>query len=415
MSNTTLQADVVAKAALAILENELGWVNKLYREHEGEYSKNVNGYKVGDTIRIRRPADFTVRTSATLATQDVIEGYTTLVVDQQIGVDFSFSSTDLTLKIEDLSQRVIKPAMSSIINHMANDVATKMYQGTYNWAGTAGQTINSFADFAKGPERLDEMTVPQDGRLALLSPADYWGLVSAQTGLFNGSMVSDSFKNGTLSMIGNVNTYMTAVAPSHTNGTADNTTPLTDGNTQEVTYDTAKNSWTQTIITDGWDSSSTLTAGTVFTIDGVYMVNPKTKASNGILQQFVVTANVTANETTTADTTLTIAPPIIVTGAHKTCTYSGNFDGRTITVVGSASTAYRQNMVFHKNAMALAMVPMELPSGAYGAARESYKDMSVRVIPIYDGTNDVSKWRLDLLYGRKLLDPRLITRLSGSA
>jgi len=41
--------------------------------------------------------------------------------------------------------------------------------------------------------------------------------------------------------------------------------------------------------------------------------------------------------------------------------------------------------------------------------------MSVRVIPIYDGTNDLSKWRMDLLYGRKLLDPRLITRLSGSA
>ena len=58
-----LQADVVAKAALAILENELGWVNKLYREHEAEYSKNVNGYKVGDTIRIRRPVQPAQRVS----------------------------------------------------------------------------------------------------------------------------------------------------------------------------------------------------------------------------------------------------------------------------------------------------------------------------------------------------------------
>lgn len=415
MSNTTLQADVVAKASLAILENELGWINKLYREPEAEYSKSVNGYKVGDTIRIRRPADFTVRTGATLSTQDVIEGYTTLVVDQQIGVDFSFSSTDLTLKIEDLSQRVIKPAMSSIINYMANDVATKMYQGAYNWAGTAGQTINSFADFAKGPERLDEMAVPLEDRLGLLSPADYWGLLGSQTSLNNGGLVADAYKSGRLPMIGNVDCYMSAVTPTHTNGTADNTTPLTDGNSQQVTYDTAKNAWTQSLVTDGWDSSATLTAGTVFTVDGVYMVNPKTKAQTSILQQFVVTTDTTANETTTSDTTLTISPPIIVTGPHKTCTYSGNFDGRTITVVGTASTAYRQNMVFHKNAMALAMVPMELPSGAYGAARESYKGMSVRVIPIYDGTNDLSKWRLDLLYGRRLLDPRLITRLSGTA
>ena len=414
MSNTTLQADVVAKAALAILENELGWVNKLYREHEAEYSKNVNGYKVGDTIRIRRPADFTVRTGATLSTQDVIEGYTTLVVDQQIGVDFQFTSTDLTLKIEDLSKRVIKPAMSSIINYMAKDVATKMYQGTYNWAGTAGQTINSFADFAKGPERLDEMAVPQEDRLALLSPADYWGLVGAQTGLFNGSMVSDAFKNGALSMIGNINTNMSAVTPSHTVGTATGT-PLVNGASQNVTYDTAKNSWTQSLITDGWTNSVTgiLKAGDVFTIASVYMVNPKTKASTGILQQFVVTADADSGAST-GPSTLTISPPITTSGPHQTVN-AAPADNAAITVVGTSATSYRQNMVFHKNAMGLAMVPMELPSGAYGAARESYKDMSVRVIPIYDGTNDLSKWRLDLLYGRKLLDPRLITRLSGTA
>jgi hypothetical protein len=415
MSNTTLTADIVAKAALAILENELGWVNRLYRAHEEEFSKTVNGYKVGDTISIRRPADFVVRTGPTLDVKDVIEGKTTLSVDQQIGVDFQFSSTDLTLKIEDLSERVIKPAMSSIVNHMANDLATQMYQGFYNWAGTAGQTINSFADFAKGPERLDEMAVPTDGRIALLSPADHWALVGSQTTLNNAGMVSESFRKGLLGEVGGCATYMSQLTPAHTCGTRDNTTPLTDGINQHVTYDTAKDTWTQSLVTDGWDSSCTITKGDVFTLDGVYMVNPKTKASTGILQQFVVTANVTANETTSNDTTLTISPPIIISGPHQTVTYSGTTDGRTITNVGTASNAYKQNMVFHKNAMALAVVPMELPAAAYGAKRETYKGFSARVIPIYDGTNDISKWRLDLLYGRKLLDPRLGTRLSGSA
>lgn len=415
MSNTTLTADIVAKAALAILENDLGWVNRLYRAHEEEFNKNVNGYKVGDTISIRRPADFTVRSGATLSTQDVIEGKTTLSIDQQCGVDFQFSSTDLTLKIEDLSERIIKPAMSSIVNYMANDVATQMYRGFYNWAGTAGQTINSFADFAKGPERLDEMAVPQDGRLSLLSPSDHWALIGSQTTLNNAGMVSESFKKGMLGEVGGVATYMSQLTPTHTTGTRTNSTPLTDGINQNVTYDTAKNTWTQSLVTDGWGSSVTLKAGDVFTIDGVYMVNPKTKDSTGILQQFVVTANATANETTSNDTTLTISPPIIISGPHQTVTYSGTTDGRTITNVGTASTAYKQNMVFHKNAMALAVVPMELPQAAYGASRQTYKNLSVRVIPIYDGTNDISKWRLDLLYGRKLLDPRLGTRLSGSA
>lgn len=415
MSNTTLTADIIATAALPILDNELGWINKLYRAPEEEFSKSVNGYKVGDTISIRRPADFTVRTGATLATQDVIEGKVPFTIDQQIGVDFEFTSLELTLKIEDLATRVIKPAMINLKNHMANDLATQMYRGFYNWAGTAGQTINSFADFIKGPERLNEMAVPMEDRLSLLSPSDHAGLVGAQTGLFAGQLVTDAYRNGELGMLHGCDTYMSQVVPTHTTGTRTNSTPLTDGNSQQVTYDTAKNTWTQTLVTDGWASSATITAGDVFTIDGVFMVNPKTKASTGILQQFVVTANTTANETTSNDTTLTIAPPIIVTGPHQTVTFSGDFDGRTITNVGTASTGYKQNMVFHKNAMALAVVPMELPAAAYGASRKTEKGLSVRVIPIYDGTNDISKWRLDLLYGRKLIDPRLGTRLSGSA
>jgi hypothetical protein len=415
MSNTTLTADIVAKEALAILDNELGWLKRLHRAHESEFAQSVNGYKPGDTIRIRRPADFTVRTGATMNVQDVIEGKTTLVVDQQIGVDFNFTSSDLTLKIEDLSERVVKPAMTNIINYMANDVATQMYRGTYNWAGTPGQTINSYSDFIKGPERLNEMAVPMEDRCALLSPSDHAGLLGAQTGLYISGPAEGAYRSAQLGRIADVDIYMSQVTPTHTRGTVDNTTPLTDGTAQNVTYDTAKDTWTQSLVTDGWDSSATLKAGDVFTIDGFYMVNPQTKASTGILQNFVVTADVTANETTSNDTTLTIAPPIIISGPHQTVTYSGTTNDRTITIMGTSSTAYKQNMVFHKNAMALAMVPMEIPQGASNVSRKTHNGFSVRVIPVYDGVNDISKWRLDLLYGRKLIDPRKLTRLSGSA
>lgn len=416
MSNTTLTADVIAKEALAILDNELGWLQKIHRAHESEFSETVNGYKKGATISIRRPADFTVRTGATMNLQDVIEGKTTLTVDQQIGTDFSFTSTDLTLSMNDLSERAIKPAMINIVNYMAKDVLERMYVGTYNWAGTPGQTVNSFTDFAKGPERLDEMAVPMSDRCALLSPADHWALVGAATALANvGGAESSAYRKGRLGEIAMVDTYMSQVVPTHTNGTWDATTPLVKGTAQEVTYDTAKNTWTQTLLTDGWDTVATITAGSVFTIEGVYMVNPKTKASTGILQNFVVTADVTANATTTATTTLTISPPIITSGPHQTVTYSGDMDDNVITPFGAASTGYKQNMVFHKNAMSLAVVPMEMPQGSTNGSRQTANGLSVRVIPIYDGINDISKWRLDLLYGRKLIDPRLLTRLSGTA
>jgi hypothetical protein len=414
MTNTTLNADIIAKEALAILDNELGWLGKIHRAYEDEFDKTVNGYKVGETISIRRPEDGQVRTGATLSATDVIEGKVTLTVDQQIGSDFQFSSTDLTLKIDDLSERVIKPRMINMINYLAADVLTQFYRGTYNWVGTPGEKINSFSDFMVPVERMNEMSIPLNDRVAVLSPTDHAGLVSSNTALFASDVVKDALRRGELGPLAGVDTYMSQVTPTHTRGTADNTTPLTDGTDQDQDYNDVKNTWSQSLITDGWDSSVTLKAGDVFTIDGFYMVNQKTKQSTGILQQFVVTTNVTANETTSSDTTLTISPPIIASGPHQTVTYSGTTDGRTISVVGTASNAYKQNLFFHKNAMALAVVPMEMPAAAYGGARKSLNGISIRVIPIYDGTNDISKWRLDMLYGRRLIDPRLSVRSSGT-
>ncbi len=419
MANTTLTADVVAKAALAILENELGVVNDMYRAHENEFSGNVNGYKVGDTIRIRRPADFTIRTGATLSTQDVIEGYTQLTVDQQCGVDFQFTSTDLTLKIDDLAARVIKPAMSTIVNYMVNDVLTKMYQGVYHWVGTPGNTVDSFADFVKAAERMDIMAVPQDERTAAMNPTDFWGLVGAQSALYIQDVAKGAYRAGELGALGGISTKMSQVVPSHTVGPLGGT-PLVNGASQNVTYDTAKNTWTQSLITDGWTaaSASRVKAGDVFTLYAagtsgakVKMVNPKTKAVTNVDQQFVVMSDGSSDGS--GNLTLTISPPIITSGPHQTVNVAPG-DNAGLVMVGTASTAYSQNLVFHKNAMALAIVPMEMPAAAYGGSRQSYKNISCRVIPIYDGTNDISKWRLDLLYGRKLIDPRLAVRLSGT-
>lgn len=412
MANTTLTASVVAKTALAILENELAVIKTMHRAHEEEFSNRVNGYKIGDTISIRRPADFTVRSGATLSTQDVIEGKTTLTIDQQIGVDFQFTSTDLTLSVENMAERIMKPAMSSLVNYMTNDVLTQMYRGVYNWVGTPGQTINSFADFALAPQRLDEMAVPQDNRTSVLSPADQWGMIGSQTALYIQGAANSAYRNGELGMIGGINTMMSQVVPTHTVGPLGGT-PLVNGASQNVTYDTAKNTWSQSLITDGWTAAaaSRVKQGDVFTIANVFMVNPKTKATTSILQNFVI--NTDGSSDGSGNLTLSISPPIITSGPHQTVS-AAPADNAAMTMFGTASTGYRQNMAYHKNTMALAIVPLEMPQAAYNGSRESYKGMSVRVIPIYDGTNDISKWRLDLLYGRKVIDPRLATRVSGT-
>ena len=357
MANTTLTASVVAKTALAILENELGVLKTIHRAYEDEFSNQVNGYKIGDTLSIRRPADFTVRSGATLSTQDVIEGKTTLTIDQQCGVDFQFTSTDLTLQITDLSERVMKPAMSSIINYMANDVLSTMYKGLFHWVGTPGQTINSFTDFALGPQRMDTMAIPMDNRYSVLSPADHWGLLGSQTALYIQDAAKGAYREGSLGKIGGIETRMSQVVPTHTVGPLGGS-PLINGASQNVTYDTAKNTYTQSLITDGWTAAaaSRVKAGDVFTIYAagssgakVKFVNPKTKAVTDQDAQFVVTTDGSSDGS--GNLTLTISPPIITSGPHQTVNVAPA-DNAGLVFNGTASTGYAQNMMYHKNCIA---------------------------------------------------------------
>jgi hypothetical protein len=89
-------------------------------------------------------------------------------------------------------------------------------------------------------------------------------------------------------------------------------------------------------------------------------------------------------------------------------------DNDVMAFVGSESTAYPQNLVFHPNAFALVTVPLEMPANVWGA-RETDTDVgiSIRVIKQYDITNDLEIIRLDILYGVKTLYPELGCRLIG--
>jgi hypothetical protein len=408
MSNAPLTIDVIAKEALMILDNNLVAAKQVHRGFEDEFGNAMNGFESGDTISIRRPTDFTVRDGATSSNQDIVEGKVSLVVDKQKGVDFGFTSKELTLNIKDLSERVIKPAMVQLANQIDSDIYG-LYKYVPNWVGTAGQTVNSFADFALAPQILDQYAVPQDDRTAALSPLDHWGMLGSQTALYIQDAAKGAYRSGSLGMIGGVDTYMAQNVPTHTVGADVSGTVNQALTTATTTYASVKNTMTQSITVASLD----LNPGDVFTVGAagiVNAVNPVTKANLGIAKQFVC-ISYSAN-------TLVFYPAMIWTGAFQNVAVaSGTTDlnSAAITAVGTAATAYRQNLVFHKSAFALAMVPMVKPSGAVDVSRQSYKGTSVRLIPTYDGTNDRSNFRLDVLYGVKAIDPRLATRLSGSA
>lgn len=416
-TNTTLTANIIAKEALMHLDNNLVFAKQVFRGYENEFSKKVNGYEVGETISIRRPTDFTVRTNATMSTQDVTEGKVALTVDQRRGVDFEFTSQDLTLKIGELGERVIKPAMIQLANSVDTYLAG-LYSSVPNWVGTSGQKVNSYADFALAPERLDEMAVPQDTRAAILSPSDHWALLGSQTSLYIQDAAKGAYRKGSLGEIGGVDTFMSQNVLTHTAGTRTNAAVDQSITSATTTYSSVKDTMTQTIHMDGLGTTKTIKKGDVFTIADVYAVNPVTKAALPFNKQFVVVSDVSSDAVTTGDADIVISPPLIWTGAFQNVAVpSGvtDLNDKVVTWVQAAGAADRQNLVFHKNAFALVMVPLVSPPGAVDVSRQSYKGTSVRIIPVYDGTNDISKWRCDILFGGKTIDPRLATRLSGSA
>lgn len=409
MSNTILTNTIIAKEALMLLENNLVLGNLVYRGYEEEFNKQENGYTPGATVSIRKPARYTLRTGATMAVQDSVEGTTSISVDTQLGVDVGgWTSADRTLSIPEFNKRFLESAMITIAQGVDAQIAA-LYKDVWNWVGTPGTQVTTYAGFAKAPQRLDEMAVPVDSRSAVLNPADQWGLIPTVAGLFIQDTAKSALQKAKLPMLGGIDSFMSQNAPGHTTGSRTDTTPTVNGN-QSTTYAASKDTGTMSLLCQSFGATVTLTQGDVFTIANVKAVNPVSKAVQSYLQQFVVKAAATAAG---GAVTLTISPPIITSGAYQT-TDTAAISGAAIVNSGAASTAFKQSLVFHKNAFGLAVVPMIKPDGAVDVQRVSHNGLSMRMIPVYTGSSDTSAIRLDVLLGTKSIYPDLATRLSGT-
>lgn len=213
-------------------------------------------------------------------------------------------------------------------------------------------------------------------------------------------------------MAGGFENYSTAFCPTHTVGQHGGT-PQVNGASQNVTYTAAKDSWSQTLVTDGWTASVTglLKAGDVFTIAGVYSVHPGTKASTGRLQTFTVLQD--ANSDAGGAATLTISPPIITSGGFQTVNAAPG-DNATITVVsGTAGQSYKQSLMMAPGAMALATRPIRVEQNGARVQTIEGEKVAVTVTRWTDGNTLSDNIRFDILYKPVVLDPRLGLRLTS--
>lgn len=384
------------------LENELVLGKNVHTDYRREF------VKIGSSVTFRKPVQFTATSGATINVQDVTEASDTISVSNHYHVAWDFTVTDLTLTIEEYSRRYVLPGMIQMADTIDGTIAS-LYTGMWNRSGTPGTTPSSFAALGDTATRMDEVAVPDDGnRKLMLSPAARWGMADALKGIYDNSMPKDVVRKGLLGQIANFQIYGTQKIPMHTTGTNCDDTAMLVTTAVSDTYSTS--TFTSSVAIDGLTSATgTFTAGDQFTIANVYSVNPVSKVSTGRLQVFTVTA---AAAGVGNSVTVTVAPRIIASGAYQTVS-AGAADNAAVTGVGTASTAYPQNLAFHKNAMALVMVPLQVPDSCAFKARVAHDGYGLTLTKDFDIVNYREIARIDALWGSKLLDNRLACRLWG--
>ena len=403
MANSLLTIDMITRKCLEILENNLVLSRNVNKEYDDSFA--VEGAKIGSTLRIRLPDRALVTDGAALQVQDDNEQFTTLTVSSQKHIGINFTSAELTMQLDDFAERVLKPRISQLASSVDADVANA-YKSIFNTVGTPGTTPATALVLLQAQQKLNESAAPMSPRYATVNPAANAGLVNGMTGFFNPTgTISRQFKTGMMGegVLGFDEMNMSQSIVNHTTGSRAGTI-LVNG--------AVSTQGQATISIDGLTGATdTVTAGDVFTIAGVYAVNPQTRLSTGSLQQFVVTAAQTGASNALANMAIS---PAMYTSSNALATIDAfPADNAAVTFVGTASTVYPQNLVYHKNAITLATADLLLPQGVDMASRQVHNGISMRIVRQYDINNDRMPCRVDVLYGFSTIRPPMACRIFG--
>lgn len=399
MANSILTIDQITRESLRVLHNNLVLTRLINRQYDDKFA--VEGAKIGSTLRIRKPDRVLVTDGAALTVQEENQQYTTLTASTQKHIGMAFSSAEMTMSLDDFSELIIKPRVSQLAASIDADVANAFkYIGQS--VGTPGTTPATSAVLLAGQQKLNEAAAGMSPRYATVNPAANAGLVEGMKGLFNpGDTLDRQFRTGMMGkgVLGYDEINMSQSIASFTTGSRTTATTSAAVSTEGAT--------TIALTTAG--ASDTIKLGDVFTVADCYAVNPQTRQSTGSLFQFVALADATASGSAVS---VTVAPMYSASQALATVNaLPGN--AKAATFLGSASTAYPQNLIYHKDAITFASADLILPKGVDMASRAQSDGISMRIVRQYDGNNDRMITRLDVLYGYAVIRPEMACRLWG--
>jgi len=416
MSNNLLTISKITNEALMVLENELTFTSEVDRNYDDQFA--VVGAKIGNTVNVRKPGRFIGTSGPALNVEDFNETSVPVTLSTQFHVDTQFTTQDLALSLDMFSDRVLKPAIAAIANKIDRDGMAMAVAQTANIVGTAGTVPTDLLTYLTAGAYLDSEGAPRDGRRScIVEPFTSASIVNSLKGLFvPQEAIASQYRKGLMGRdSGGMNWKLDQNVVSQTFGTNG------AGATASVNTTTGTG-----FLTSGWASSGSvsitaavatvnLNAGDVFTIAGVFAVNPQNRQPYGSnkLRNFVVkTAVSIASGATTA---VTVSPAVITAGQFQNVSIPTTSSTAAVTQFNATGAVSAQNIIMHKNAFTLAVADLELPEGVHFAGRASDKEigLSMRVVRQYTINNDSIPTRLDVLYGWAPLYPELACRVAS--
>jgi hypothetical protein len=395
-TNTLLTINMITAKALAILHQKCNFIGAINRQYDDSFANS--GAKIGSTLRIRLPVQYTVSTTPALSLQNTVETQVSLPITNQYHVDFSFSSAELTLSIDDFSARYIEPAIAVLAAQIEATCIGMMWPTVYNQVGTSG-AAQTFKTVLQSRKLLLDNLTPQSKQWQLrINTQDNVDLVDALKGLFQQStQIARQYTDGVMGLAAGFEWAESTHFTTQTRGA------------ESATYTTA--------ITTGQNTGGTLAvitgtgagnAGDIFTIAGVFRVHPETKVNSGVLQQFVLTAAYAGG-----GGNMSIAPAInaVIGSPQQNVVVPSANATAAITFQGTASTATGLSLAFHPDAFTFATADLVMPGGVDMASRVVKDGISMRAVRQYSISDDTMPIRIDVLWGAAALRPQLACRL----
>jgi hypothetical protein len=392
MANQFITTDLVSNTALAMFANNSPFVMTASRIYQDDFVSS--GYKIGDTLQVRRQNHFIVGDGSVATPQSIIETVETLTIAHQYHALIAYTIQDLSLRIEDFSRLFIAPAIQEIITQMEKDIGSAAEQELNFFTGTAGVAINSFTtvDLA-GAKLLEQgVNIASDAYMAM-TVRDGSSLKGALLNNFTPVFNEDIVRNSAIGHLSYFDIFQSQNIKHHVAGAGPR---LYSGDTLLVNGAVSSGN---TIVMDGATISITdyFVAGDLISISGVESVNPVGRASTGQDMQFVVTANASSNGT--GDITVSVSPSIISDTLNPNRNVSNAIPNNApVTMVGS----HNVNVAYPSRGLDIVCPPLYKLQVPYASvAVDPETGLSLAVTQTGDILGYQNYMRIDLLCGFK--------------